>query len=327
MAKQAKLGANGPVVNRIGYGAMVLEGLYGSANDEGSIQTLRHVFDGQMMVDTSDAYGNGHNEMLIARAKRDYQGPPPFIATKFGIVADETEANGSVATGWGFSIPVNGTPGYVEKSLERSLNRLEVEQIDLWYAHFSDPNTPIEDTVAAMASGVAAGKVAHIGLSNPSVDEVRRAHAVHPIAAVQYEFSMWRREAELELLPVLKDLGIALVGWSPLGAGFLTGAVETIVDGDFRNNIPAYSSENFSSNRDRFAPMHRLAADLGISPAQLALAWCLQRGEQIFVIPGSRNPARVDENAAAAEIVLDDSVMAAIDEMAPAGITHGGALL
>lgn len=320
------LGKGGPAVGCLGYGAMVLEGYYGASDDDQAVGTIRHALDLGMMVDSADAYGNGHNEALVGRALKD-RGKKAFVATKFGIVFDENEAARDLTTGWGFSLRINATPEYAKRALEGSLKRLGVEAIDLWYAHYADPGTPIEETVGAMAKAVAAGKVRHLGLSNVTADQVRRAHAVHPIAAVQYEYSLWRREAEAELLPTLRELGIALVAWSPLGAGFLTGGVKRLDQNDFRRNSPRYAGGNLAANRDRFQPLMDLAGELEITPAQLALAWLLHQGDDIIPIPGTRKPERLDENAKAAEIRLGADVLQRIDELAPPGLAQGATLL
>jgi len=326
MTEKMQLGKNGPEIARIGYGAMVLEGYYGTSDDEHGCKTLQHAIAAGIMIDSADAYGNGHNEILIGRAIRQSPGKA-FVATKFGIVFDEKENSTKVPTGWGFSLNINGTPRYAAKALEASLKRLECETIDLWYAHFPDPATPIEETVGAMAEAVRAGKVRYLGLSNVSADQVRRAHAVHPISAVQFEYSLWRREAELELLPVLRELGIGLVGWSPLGSGFLTGTVERLADQDFRNNNPRYSAENLKSNADRFAPLLDIAKQLCITPAQLALAWLLHQGSDIFPIPGTRSIRHLNENLEAADIELTAATLEQLDEIAPIGITKGAPLI
>ncbi|HZW35540.1 MAG: aldo/keto reductase, partial [Deltaproteobacteria bacterium] len=250
-----------------------------------------------------------------------------FIATKFGIVFDEKEAGTELPTGWGFSLKINGKPDYARKALVASLKRLGIDVIDLWYAHYPDPGTPIEETVAAMAEEVRAGKVRYLGLSNATAEQVRRAHSVHPIKAVQYEYSLWRREAETALLPTLRELGIALVAWSPLGSGFLTGNVGSLDKNDFRQHNPRYSGENLAKNTDRFAPFMRLAKGMGVTPAQLALAWLLHQGRDVFPIPGTRRPERVDENARAAEIGLDPETLNRVDEIAPPGIAAGAPLL
>ena len=194
---------------------MVLEGYYGTSNDDQAVETIRRALDvGMTMIDSADAYGNGHNETLVGRAIKNRRNEA-FIATKFGIVFDEKETGTDLQTGWGFSLKINGKPDYVRKALDGSLKRMELDVIDLWYAHYADPNTPIEETVGAMAEAVNMGKVRYLGLSNVTADQVRRAHAVHPITAVQYEYSLWRREVETALLPTLHELGIALVAWSP----------------------------------------------------------------------------------------------------------------
>lgn len=327
MIEQKPLGTGGPEVGRLGYGAMVLEGYYGASDDAAAVDTIHRALDaGLNMLDSADAYGNGHNESLFGRAlegRRDQA----FVATKFGIVFDKRETGTALSTGWGFSLNVNGTRAYARRCLDASLGRLGTDVIDLWYAHYPDPATPIEETVAAMAEGVAAGKVRYLGLSNVTADEVRRAHAVHPLAAVQYEYSLWRREAEAELLPTLRELGIALVCWSPLGGGFLTGTVDRVAEGDFRQNNPRYSADNLVANRDRYAPLMNIAAELRITPAQLALAWLLHQGDDIFPIPGTRRAARVAENAAAAGVALSPDLLRRIGEIAAPGIAAGATLV
>lgn len=327
MIRKNPLGKNGPDVGCLGYGAMVLEGYYGASDDGQATATIRRALDaGMTMIDSADAYGNGHNERLVGRAIQGRRNDA-FVATKFGIVFDPDETGTELATGWGFSLKINGRPEYVHKALAGSLARLDVDVIDLWYAHYADPATPIEETVAAMADAVRAGKVRHLGLSNVTADEVRRAHAVHPITAVQYEYSLWRREAETALLPTLRELGIALVCWSPLGSGFLTGAVKELDKGDFRQNNPRYAVENLDRNRDRFAPFMTIAQELGVTPAQLSLAWLLHQGDDIFPIPGTRQPQRIDENAKAAEIHLSAEMLQRIDEIAPPGLAEGATLV
>lgn len=326
MIEKAKLGQDGPEVGRLGYGAMVLEGYYGDSDDESAVMTLLHAIESGMMIDSADAYGNGHNESLIAKALK-ISSNEAFIATKFGIVFDENETGTEVPTGWGFSLNINGTPKYVNKALDASLNRLGLETIDLWYAHYLDPNTPVEETVSAMAEAVKQGKVRYLGLSNVTAEEVRRAHAIHPISAVQYEYSLWRREAESDLLPTLRELGIALVGWSPLGSGFLTGTVDKLSDNDFRQNNPRYTGKNLKSNLDRFSPLMDLSKELNISPAQLALAWLLHQGQDVFPIPGTRKLQRIDENAEALKVKLDASVLQRINEIAKPGLAEGATLV
>lgn len=327
MIEKRSLGKSGAAVGCLGYGAMVLEGFYGASDDEQALATIHRALDvGMTMIDSADAYGNGHNETLVGRAIRDRR-DRAFVATKFGIVFDDQETATDVPTGWGFSLRINGKPAYVRKALDTSLGRLDVDVIDLWYAHYADPATPIEETVGAMAEAVAAGKVHHLGLSNVSAEQVRRAHAVHPIAAVQYEYSLWRREAETALLPTLRELGIALVAWSPLGSGFLTGTVSSLDKNDFRQNNPRYAGDNLARNRDRFAPFMAIAKELGVTPAQLALAWLLHQGPDIIPIPGTRRAQRVDENADAAAIKLSSTTLQRIDQLAPPGSAVGATLV
>jgi aryl-alcohol dehydrogenase-like predicted oxidoreductase len=327
MIESRILGKGGPAVGCLGYGAMVLEGYYGASDDDQAVETLRRALDvGMTMIDSADAYGNGHNETLVGHTIKNRR-KEVFIATKFGIVFDEKEPGTDLPTGWGFSLKINGTPTYVRKSLDGSLRRLGVDAIDLWYAHYADPHTPIEETVGAMAEGVRAGKVQYLGLSNVTAEQVRRAHAVHSITAVQYEYSLWRREAETALLPTLRELGIALVAWSPLGSGFLTGTVSGLDKNDFRRNNPRFVGENLTTNHDRFASLIDIAKDLSITPAQLALAWLLHQGQDIIPIPGTRRPERVDENAKASAIKLDSSILQRIDKLAHPGLAQGATLV
>jgi aryl-alcohol dehydrogenase-like predicted oxidoreductase len=334
MITKAQLGKNGPEIGRFGYGAMVLEGYYGASEDKSAVETLVYALKQGMMIDTADAYGNGHNESLVAEALREYNktglnagASKAFVASKFGIVFEEGVSSTPVPTGWGFDLPINGRPDYVVQALDASLKRLGVEKLDLLYAHYLDPAVPVEETVGAMAEQVKKGKVDFLGLSNVTADEIRRAHKIHPISAIQYEYSLWRREPETELLPTLRELGIALVAWSPLGSGFLTGSVEKVAKGDFRNNNPRYQGENLQKNKDRFEPLNAVAAGLGISPAQLALAWLAHQGQDIFPIPGTRKISRIDENNEALTVSLDASILNEIDAIAKAGIAKGATLI
>jgi len=319
------LGSGGPILPRIGFGAMTLDGLYGAVEEDAAIGVLRHAVDCGLLIDTADAYGDGENERRIGRAISGNR-ENAIIATKFGIVFDPSETGAEVPTGWGFPLNINGTPEYMRRALDASLRRMNTDYVDLYYAHYPSPQTPIEDTVGAMADAVRAGKARHIGLSNVNAEQVRRACAVHPIAAVQYEYSLWRREAETELLLALRELGVALVAWSPLGAGFLTGSVD-IGEGDFRNNSPRFSAQNLAANKDRFAPLAGVAEQCGITPAQLALAWLLHQGNDIFAIPGTRKTQRMDENIAAANIHLDAQTLAQMDDICRPGAAVGGTLL
>ena len=327
MLKKRQLGTGGPWVSAIGYGAMGLEGYYGGIDEPSAVIALQRALkEGCNFIDTADAYGNGHNERLVGKSIADTK-DDSFIATKFGIVFDDGETGTKLPTGWGFSLTINGRPEYVNRALEKSLNRLNRSHIDLWYAHYPDPAVPIEETVGTMAAAVKAGKVRHLGLSNVTADQVRRANSVHPIAAVQYEYSLWRREVETDLLPTLRELGIALIPWSPLGSGFLTGTVDNLAEEDFRNNNPRYQGANLTANKSRFAPLMEMANTLDITPAQLALAWLLHQGEDIIPIPGTREPDRITENAKAAAIELDPGTVAKISGLASPGLAQGKTLV
>jgi aryl-alcohol dehydrogenase-like predicted oxidoreductase len=308
----------------IGYGAMVLiDGMYGHADEEHSLATLRHAIDaGATLLDTADAYADGANEQLVGRAiagcRDDVQ-----LATKWGIVR---EGGRPFQHAHEQTILLDARPERAREALEASLRRLGVDAIDLWYLHFPDPGVPIEESVGAMGELVAEGKVRHLGVSNVTAEQALAAHQAHPLAAVQGEYSLWTRDPERELLPVLRELGIGFVAWSPLGAGFFAAPVSVGAPGqDFRTNHPRFRPENLAANRDRYAPLRGLATQLGITPAQLALAWLL--AQDAVPIPGTRTPAHLDENLAAADAVLDDDVLARIDEIAPAGAAAGSALL
>jgi aryl-alcohol dehydrogenase-like predicted oxidoreductase len=325
------LGSDGLTTSAIGYGAMALiDGMYGPVGEERSLRTLRHAIDaGATLIDTSDAYGaDGQNERLVGRAAAGRHDDVQ-IATKWGIVYTPGEHAHRVDHAHDQEIWVDARPERARTAAEASLRRLGIDAIDLWYLHFPDPGVPVEESVGGMAELVAEGKVRNIGLSNVTADQVLAAHQTHPIAAVQSEYSLWTRDPELELLPALRELGIGFVPWSPLGAGFFAGSVERIgaPGEDFRTNHPRFRPENLSANRDRYAPLRGMASELGITPAQLALAWLLHQGEDIVPIPGTRTPEHVDENLAAADVVLDDAALARIDELAPAGAAAGQALL
>ncbi len=327
MIHHRKLGSDGPSVGAVGYGAMGLEGYYGNTEEKKAVEVIQHALDlGCSLIDTADAYGNGHNEQLVGRALA-HRRSEAFVATKFGIVFDPAETGTDMPTGWGFSLPINGKPEYARRAVDNSLKRLGMGHIDLWYLHYPDPATPIENTVAAMSEAVRAGKVRFLGLSNVTAAQIRRAHKVHPVTAVQYEYSLWRREVETELLPTLRELGIALIPWSPLGSGFLTGTIQGLAPEDFRNNNPRYQGENLTANKQRFAPLMELAAELGITPAQLSLAWLLHQGRDIIPIPGTRKRRHVTENAKAAEAVLSPEIVQKISGLAAPGLALGQTLL
>lgn len=317
---------NSVPIKQIGYGAMGLEGYYGQSEDNSAIETLIHAIDQNMMIDTADAYGAGHNEILIKQAMEEST-KDAFVATKFGIVFEEDQTGSQLDTGWGFPLTINGTRPYVSRAIDNSLERLGVEQIDLLYAHYLDPNTPLEETVSAMAEAVKEGKVKAIGLSNVTADEIIRANKVHPISAVQYEYSLFRREAENEILPAVNSIGAALVCWSPLGAGFLTGTVKELDDGDFRKNNPKMQGENFTNNLQRLEHIRKISVDLSVTPAQLALAWLIAQGDNIIPIPGSRKKSRINENLAALDIQLSSEVLGKLDSIAPIGAFKGATLV
>ena len=319
----------GAKLNRIknmGYGAMVLEGFYGNCDDSTAMEILVHAIDNNMMIDTADAYGSGHNENLIRQAM-ERSSSDAFVATKFAIVFEEDQTGSEISTGWGFPLTVNGTRAYVRRAVDNSLKRLGVEQIDLLYAHFLDPGTPLEETISAMADAVREGKVGDIGLSNVKGHEIAQANLIHPVAAVQYEYSLFRREAERDIIPAVNGIGAKLVCWSPLGAGFLTGTVEKLDDGDFRNNNPRFQGENFKSNAQRLEGIMEIASSLKVTPAQLALAWLLAQGDNIIPIPGTRNKSRIDENLAALDIRLSTETLRELDSIAPVGAFEGATLV
>jgi aryl-alcohol dehydrogenase-like predicted oxidoreductase len=314
-------------VPALGYGAMVLSpGMYGATDDEAGIEALHHLIDaGGGFIDTSDAYGHdSHNELLLGRALRDRR-DGAIVATKFGFRFPPEATPHLVPTTFSRrQVLVNTEPRYVRQYALASLARLGIERIDLWYPHFPDPKVPIEDTVGAMADLVVEGLVAHIGLSNVTADQLRRAVAVHPVAAVQVEWSLWK-PIDAELVAVAGEHDVGIVAWSPLGGGFLTGSVTALAEGDFRTNFDRFSPENLASNNERYAPFRKLAAGLGISPGQLALAWLLHQHPTVVPIPGSRRTAHIDENLAATSVELSEADLAAIDHarsaFSPAGRT------
>jgi aryl-alcohol dehydrogenase-like predicted oxidoreductase len=314
-------------VGAIGFGAMVLTGLYGDVDRTGGLAALRHALDrGVALVDTADAYGvDGSNERLVGRAiasRRD----DVVVATKWGIVPPGPQAH-QVEASYANEIWIDARPERAGAAAEASLDRLGVEAIDLWYLHFPDPAVPIEETVGGMVALVEQGKVRHLGVSNVTADELRRARMVHPIAAVQAEYSLWTRTPEDDLLPTARELGVGLVAWGPLGNGFLAGGVDRIGDGDFRHNAPRFAEQNLRRNIDRYAPLHTLARDLAVTPAQLALAWLLHQGENVVPIPGSRSTVHIDENIEAADVRLSAEVLERIDALAPPGLAVGAALI
>ena len=326
--EQRQLGRHGPTVSALGFGAMVLSpGMYGQVDDAASVRTIRHALDlGIDFVDTSDSYGpDGHNERLVGRAIADVR-DFVVLATKWGTVARPDARSSRIDASFSNEIWVNAHPRRARECVERSLSRLGAEQIDLWYLEFPDPGVPVEESIGAMAELVQEGLVRHLGLCNASAEEIRRAHSVHPLAAVQNEFSIWTRDAERDVLPALQELGVGFVPWGPLGTGFLAGSADRIGIDDFRHNAPRFRRENLERNVDRFTPLRELAAELAVSPAELALAWIFHQGESIVPIPGSRRPDHVESNIAATKLWLSEYVLRRIDEIAPAGAAVGAAL-
>lgn len=323
---QRRLGAQGPWVSAMGFGSMGLEGYYGAIDRAEAARVLTMAYDlGCTFFDTADAYGLGQSEDLLGSV---FEGQSDVtIATKGGIVFELGAKGTRWQTGRGYHLTLNGTRDHILRAVDASLSRLKRRQIDLWFLHFPDPATPIEDSVAAMAEAVADGRIRHLGLSNVTPDQVRRAAAIHPIAAVQFEYSLWRREPEADLLPVLRELGIALVPWSPLGSGLLSGQVPPIFPRDVRALDPRYSPENLRVNMERFAFMSDLATSEGCTTAQLALAWLLHQGTDIVPIPTTRDPVRLKENLEAAHVTLRPETLDALTRQAPVGTGVGSVLV
>src|SRR5712664_1907866 len=315
--KTCRLGSQGLETFPIGLGCMGMSEFYGPSNEKESTATIHRALElGINMLDTADMYGPFKNEELVGQAikvKRDRV----VIATKFGNVRDPK--NPTVRS-------INGRPEYVKQACEGSLKRLGVETIDLYYLHRVDPNVPIEDTVGAMADLVREGKVRYLGLSEAGPRSLRRAHAIHPIAALQSEYSLWTREPEPIVLPVCRELGIGFVPFSPLGRGFLTGAVketDTLADNDVRRRLPRFQAENFQRNLSLVGRIEALARTNGCSASQLALAWVLAKGPDIVPIPGTKRVRYLEENVAAANLTLTAEDIAALDEAFPIGVAAG----
>jgi aryl-alcohol dehydrogenase-like predicted oxidoreductase len=316
MMRKRTLGPGGPRVSEIGLGCMGMSAFYGATDEGEAIATIQRALElGCNFLDTSDMYGPHTNERLVGRAIADRR-DEVFLATKFGI---------KLAGGRGPDEPprreVDGSAAYVREACEGSLRRLGVDHVDLYYQHRVDPKTPIEETVGAMAKLVEEGKVRHLGLSEASPATIRRAHAVHPIAAVQTEYSLWTRDVEEEILPTLNELGIALVAYSPLGRGFLAGrfsSSEELDEGDFRRYGPRFTGANAEHNRTLAERVRELARAKGVTPGQLALAWVLSRGEHVVPIPGTKRRGYLEENIAAADVELRPEEAERIADAVPA---------
>lgn len=298
-------------VSEIGLGAMGMSEFYGETDDEQSIVTLRRALElGVTFIDTSDMYGDGHNEQLVGRAFADRRDEVQ-LATKFAIRRDGGERR------------IDNSPEWIREACENSLRRLDTDRIDLYYMHRRNPGVPIEESVGAMAELVSEGKVRHLGLSEVSAETLRAANDVHPITALQSEWSLFTRVIEREIIPTARELGVGIVPYSPLGRGELTGALEISGEGDFRSSLPRFQRANRERNLERVERLKEVAAELDCTPAQLALAWLLAQGEDVVPIPGTKRIQYLEENAAATELELSEEQRRELDELFPPGDTAG----
>jgi aryl-alcohol dehydrogenase-like predicted oxidoreductase len=311
--RTAHLGAL--TVSRLGLGAMGMSGTYGTAEEDESVRTIHRALDlGVTFLDTAEIYGPYHNEELVGRALKGRR-DQVVLATKFGLVSHAGNGPGHV----------DSSPANIRTAVEGSLKRLGTDHIDLYYQHRVDPETAIEDTVGALAELVAQGKVRHIGLSEAGAKTIRRAHAVHPITALQSEYSLWTRDPEQEVLPVLRELGIGFVPYSPLGRGFLTGQIrsaDNLEDSDFRKTNPRFEGGNFAHNLKVADEVRDIATEVGVTPAQVALAWLLAQGEDLAPIPGTKRVSRLEENVAADSVELTPEVLDKLTNITPPAGEH-----
>ncbi|RFC00506.1 aldo/keto reductase [Rhizobium leguminosarum bv. trifolii] len=317
--KTRKLG-NDLTVSAVGLGCMGMSFAYGASDEAESVRTLNRAVDlGVTFFDTAEVYGPFTNEILLGKALKPFR-DRVVIATKFGFKIDTSKAGAAAIAG------VDSRPEHIRDVAEASLKRLGIETIDLFYQHRVDPNVPIEETVGVMAELVREGKVRALGLSEAGSATIRRAHAVHPIAALQSEYSLWTRDPEADVLATCRELGIGFVPYSPLGRGFLTGAirkVEDLAEDDFRRQVPRFQAENFDANAALVATLERLAAEKGVTAAQLALAWVLSQGNDIVPIPGARKLHHLEQNAAAADIGLSAAELAELSAAIPVSEVAG----
>lgn len=316
--KTTKLGNTPFTISRLGFGCMGMSEFYGKGSEEESIQVIHRAIElGVSLIDTADMYGRGANEKLVGKALSGGRRDKVVLATKFGILrTDDPKERG-----------ISGKPEYVKQACDASLQRLGVDHIDLYYQHRVDPNTPIEDTMGALKELVEAGKIRAVGLSEAAPETIRRACRVHPVAALQTEYSLWSREPEQELIPLCRELGITFVAYSPLGRGFLTGAIKSPDDfapDDFRQFNPRFQGENFQKNIELVKQVEQMAHEKGVTPSQLALAWILAHGLDIVPIPGTKHLKYLEQNVAALDVDISDAEVERLNRILPLNAAAGG---